>query len=1531
MCKLQHGNKWLNAVVLETLPDSKVRIHVPMDEVPDQELEVTSSKLKPARTEAFELFRHPCYPEGLHRVCFPHGLRGTLFGEPVRCSSDECMPGGCRCTDQADSQETRRIAYFCPRTAFLLCEKCTEVSNLGQVTVVYVLHLWDKTSIAASVILMIDGSVTGSMGEGLIELEVLSMSGECMLTLNVSDSMLGRHLWKTILDKVPCKPGLQLAVSHNSRLVLNESLQQQGLGGERAQVSATYMPVSLLAALRFAHGRKVEDEEFTLNGITKMTGVSDETPALLHNLPETLHKLTFARGQALHDVRLPRDLQSLTFGRQFNQSVDNVTWPAGLQSVSFGRQFNQSVDNVTWPAGLQSLTFDGAFNQSLDNVTWPAGLQSLQSLTFGQYFNQSLDNVTWPAGLQSLTFGPCFDQSVDNVIWPTGLQRLTFGANFNQNLDNVTWPAGLQSLTFGRQFNQSVDNVTWPAGLQSLTFGEDVGADFDQSLDNVTWPADLQSLTFHSIDGRRLAESGAETCRQDLERLKDPDAERCAVAAKRILGLCGKSQEARILFLEAGICTVIAEAAIPVFDTFEGLQSTQDLPPNSQALLKLLTRLAEWLYLAPKRAKSTRVLVNVPENADAFSSAAHLYELFTGRRARDPEEEEEEDWQEAMILEGEQEASSVQVQLLRNGSRISVPQERSMLPRAVPRGDAPKGVRLERHPDVEELLVADADFAPGDLVLRERFLLIGPAELPPLQMFRPVPHDIGTVEIAGEDGFPQSVIFDNEHLKLLFEFMNSELEVQQDVLAMQDTMHPASETFQSTSRVARYLVDQELPWLEGIGFDELSRLLRLFCVNSHPCKTAGNTSGLLKWGTMINHSCLPNVVYSSVASDGYEGHFRACRPIKAGEVLGVSYMKLQAALAPMALRRRMLWYLKGFVCLCCRCQSEAVSADPARALSCGSCGKKMGWQYLPGLGCHDFACLHCGAHASDEETKNEKTLSSAVLGALCARWTGLIQAQNALDDLRTQVSMLHPEHFAVRSLQLLFLALEADEFLSSKRCADLDAAQKWLCGVYHVGCWQEQIRPSQHGGLLMMLSFKSLAPAIRLLSSMCPEEPSDQITTLTLPEALPACVPLPKRANLPSPIVLTQDWLMKHALPRNDLFLAKRVLMDRADLTASDRHGNSVLAVAVEHQCSQEMVELLLERGCPRTSKGPLGPPLAIAARCGRLEVVRVLLDYGCDPSEIEVSKHKLPEAAKNLLGYLVPKDEAVLQKGLPLRRLRRTLAVQTLLPLAPGLCRDDGFGARKMLPSHGQRNLDSQLVQVLVLACEHAAPLPEDSLESLVQLCRSLLMSFDSSSMDLGLRLASCLCEAGRLAAEKLCRHGIFKMLPCLAATPELLHQPPRPQHIRLAAANLLSKWSELISESEPAAPISLAEELSDLTPSELIRLEVPQKLLKERKFQISKELAQMLLQVVEEEEKFSVHVYRERQDVSLRVLTEPFCLFCQSPLVSPQTASKDLVSGGKYVVQAEPLVNMGNLTRLLLVAGGFLGTEDSCLFEPH
>ena len=70
---------------------------------------------------------------------------------------------------------------------------------------------------------------------------------------------------------------------------------------------------------------------------------------------------------------------------------------------------------MTWPAGLRTLTFGQNFNQSLDNVTWPAGLQSL---TFGEHFEQSFANVTWPAGLESLTFDTYAADMIFNT-WPT--------------------------------------------------------------------------------------------------------------------------------------------------------------------------------------------------------------------------------------------------------------------------------------------------------------------------------------------------------------------------------------------------------------------------------------------------------------------------------------------------------------------------------------------------------------------------------------------------------------------------------------------------------------------------------------------------------------------------------------------------------------------------------------------------------------------------------------------------------------------------------------------------------------------------------------------------------------------------------------------------------------------------------------------------------------------------------------------------------------------------------------------------------
>ena len=40
-----------------------------------------------------------------------------------------------------------------------------------------------------------------------------------------------------------------------------------------------------------------------------------------------------------------------------------MRWPADLQALTFGENFDQSLDNVRLPAGLQSLTLGDGFNE----------------------------------------------------------------------------------------------------------------------------------------------------------------------------------------------------------------------------------------------------------------------------------------------------------------------------------------------------------------------------------------------------------------------------------------------------------------------------------------------------------------------------------------------------------------------------------------------------------------------------------------------------------------------------------------------------------------------------------------------------------------------------------------------------------------------------------------------------------------------------------------------------------------------------------------------------------------------------------------------------------------------------------------------------------------------------------------------------------------------------------------------------------------------------------------------------------------
>lgn len=109
----------------------------------------------------------------------------------------------------------------------------------------------------------------------------------------------------------------------------------------------------------------------------------------------------------------------------------------------------------------------------------------------------------------------------------------------------------------------------------------------------------------------------------------------------------------------------------------------------------------------------------------------------------------------------------------------------------------------------------------------------------------------------------------------------------------------------------------------------------------------------------VNHSCVPNVVYVSMA-DAWK--FKAYRPISPGIELLHSYLG-EELLLPTEIRRRHLWRSKCFECACERCSAKA---DPMRKIPCRLCAPASapsGWRVTH----------HVGVHLRQEPDRQSKT------------------------------------------------------------------------------------------------------------------------------------------------------------------------------------------------------------------------------------------------------------------------------------------------------------------------------------------------------------------------------------------------------------------------------------------------------------------------------------------------------------------------------------------------------------------------------
>ena len=224
-------------------------------------------------------------------------------------------------------------------------------------------------------------------GFELLQVDVRNFIGEGFL-MRIPASNTGKDLQQMIALQIPQKPGTGISLQHESKkFLLHKSLKEQGFQGE-VTLSYAYTQLDLPGAWEYLlglQGKPVDtiEIELKLEGITHIDGI-----------------------QSMDKVTLPSSLKSLTFGKQFNQILENGTLPGSLQSLSFGGAFNQSLEIVTLPGNLQSLTFGWNFDQSLENVTLPG---SLQSLTFGCFFQPAPGERHFARQFAKLNFW-CFFQ-----------------------------------------------------------------------------------------------------------------------------------------------------------------------------------------------------------------------------------------------------------------------------------------------------------------------------------------------------------------------------------------------------------------------------------------------------------------------------------------------------------------------------------------------------------------------------------------------------------------------------------------------------------------------------------------------------------------------------------------------------------------------------------------------------------------------------------------------------------------------------------------------------------------------------------------------------------------------------------------------------------------------------------------------------------------------------------------------------------------------------------------------------------------
>ncbi|KAN0033988.1 hypothetical protein ACTFIV_000467 [Dictyostelium citrinum] len=159
---------------------------------------------------------------------------------------------------------------------------------------------------------------------------------------------------------------------------------------------------------------------------------------------------------------LPDSIESLSFVNYFNQSILNTidfdinsNYHCNLKSITFGYDFNKEIKETALPRSLESLKFGRLFNQELNNNTFKNQI-NLKSIEFGARFNNKGRPIrvgTFPKSIESLRFGFHFNSFFEPYSLPSGLKSIGLGSSYYQDINEEhILPSSITALSLSNEY-----------------------------------------------------------------------------------------------------------------------------------------------------------------------------------------------------------------------------------------------------------------------------------------------------------------------------------------------------------------------------------------------------------------------------------------------------------------------------------------------------------------------------------------------------------------------------------------------------------------------------------------------------------------------------------------------------------------------------------------------------------------------------------------------------------------------------------------------------------------------------------------------------------------------------------------------------------------------------------------------------------------------------------------------------------------------------------------------------------------------